>query len=58
MYRVKNVLPGGIDEYINFTSKKDAEQYVEEKLLPYYDEFLVSVELWNVDKNKLIKKYV
>lgn len=58
MYRVKNVLPGGIDEYINFKSKKDAEQYVEEKLLPYYDEFLVSVELWNVDKNKLIKKYV
>ena len=61
MYRVKygyTHKATTIDEYINFKSKKDAEEYIEEKLFPYYDEFLVYVELWDVDKNKLIKKYL
>lgn len=47
-----------VNEYINFKSKKGAEEYIEEDLLPYYDEILVYVELWDVDKNKLIKKYL
>lgn len=45
-----------LDEYINFKSKKEAEEYIEEKLFPYYDEFLLYVELWDVDNDKLIKK--
>lgn len=47
-----------LDEYINFKSKKEAEEYIEEKLFPYYDEFLLYVELWDVDNDKLIKKYL
>ena len=51
-----------VNEYINFKSKKGAEEYIEEKLFPYYDEFLLYVELWETNKetNKeiLIKKYV
>ena len=60
MYQVKYgyTYKTPLEEYVNFKSKKEAEVYIEEKLLPYYDEILTYVELWDVDSNKLIKKHL